>query len=611
MESYQYKPKNDEFPKIMTNSSTWYKTFNLNKTQNNSMGNLNASNLLKNNTNNKIVSQKNIFQKINSKNNSSRIYQKNSKKRIIQKSRPSSVNYRLSEEETDDSIFALSQIKDMDHLIAKRTNKNLVWKEKPRKIYDFSTSRNDKDIRRIRHKIHETRFEPSKNFDLRSEIDKKKYFPLEKVDIINDASDIMKKMENQINERKVNKFFIKRRVDIQTFAKQNRDICLKNNLINVIKEESNKLKIREQDISKALKKANIIFNKDKKEFETFLIISKDKIKQEEIMLEEAAKNNKILVEEIHRLNSELRSNQDETERNIRDIILFYSYAEFIHRIINNGKPLKKVNINKLNIHQNRTEGKDLKYIVNNAFEQFDSLLNENHINTKTQDLDFDVEQMTYLFNSMENSILKLMNERDNILKEIQKEKQYNELNFLQNKIIEHEKELNYLKKEINKMNKQYEPINEEAKKNLLQGQKYIFEIYQELKQFFIDEEQKITNMEILSRETINYLHKLENKLLFYMNEMESIKGNDKEPDELFKDILENVKIENKNKKIKSSRLILQKLEEEKKLKYQKRMNRVKIRSVVEFPPPWIQKKKKENKKPKIDEKNNDEGLIFY
>ena len=41
------------------------------------------------------------------------------------------------------------------------------------------------------------------------------------------------------------------------------------------------------------------------------------------------------------------------------------------------------------------------------------------------------------------------------------------------------------------------------------------------------------------------------------------------------------------------------------------MNRVKIRSVVEFPPSWIQKKKKENKKPKIDEKNNDEGLIFY
>ena len=126
MESYKYKAKNDEFPKIMSNSSTWYKTFTLNKTQNNSMRNLNVQNLLKNNSNNKIESHKNIFQKINSKNNSTRISQKNSIKRMIQKSRPSSVNYRLSEEETDDSIFALSQIKDMDHLISKRTNKNIV-----------------------------------------------------------------------------------------------------------------------------------------------------------------------------------------------------------------------------------------------------------------------------------------------------------------------------------------------------------------------------------------------------------------------------------------------------------------------------------------------------
>ena len=42
------------------------------------------------------------------------------------------------------------------------------------------------------------------------------------------------------------------------------------------------------------------------------------------------------------------------------------------------------------------------------------------------------------------------------------------------------------------------------------------------------------------------------------------------------------------------------------------MNRIKIRNVVEYPPPWVQKKKKEeNKKPKIDEKTNDERLMFY
>ena len=60
--------------------------------------------------------------------------------------------------------------------------------------------------------------------------------------------------------------------------------------------------------------------------------------------------------------------------------------------------------------------------------------------------------MTYLFNSMENSILKLLGERDNMPKEISKEKIYNELDFLKNRIAEHEKELNYLKEEISNVN---------------------------------------------------------------------------------------------------------------------------------------------------------------
>ena len=608
MESYSYKPKLNGFPKIASSNSTWYKTFNLDKTKNNSMKDLNVvPNLL---NNNKKSNKNNLFQKKNSNSNSSRMSQKISKSKLSKKSRPSSViQYRNVEEETDDSIFALSQITNIDNLISKRINKNLVWKEKPKKIYDILASRNCKDIKRIRQKIHETRFEPSKNFDLRNEIDKKKYFPIEKVDIINDASEIMKKMENQINDKKINNFFIKKRVDIQTFAKQNRDICLKNNIINIIKNESNKLKIKEQEISKALEDANISFNKDKMLFDRFLLTNKDKIRQSELIVENAIKHNKNLIEQIHKLNSEIRSRQDEIEKTIRNITIYHSYAEFIHRIIGNGKPVKKINKEKLNILQIKNEGKDLKYLINNCFEQFDFLLNDNHI-AKTNDFKFDAEQLSYLFNSMENSIIKLMNERDNILREIIREKNNSELLFLKNRINEHEKELNFLKKEMN-INNLYEPINDESKNSLFEGQKYIFEIYRELNNIFGGGEIKNTNMEIISRETINYLYKLEDKLLFYINEMEKIRGNEKEPDELFKNALENVKQENKNKKIKASRKILQKIEEEKKLKFEKRMNRIKIRTVVEYPPPWAKNKKKDNKKPKNDEKLNDEVLLFY
>ena len=47
------------------------------------------------------------------------------------------------------------------------------------------------------------------------------------------------------------------------------------------------------------------------------------------------------------------------------------------------------------------------------------------------------------------------------------------------------------------------------------------------------------------------------------------------------------------------------------MKYQQRMNRVKIRSIVEFMPPWIKKKRKKKKIVKTDSKEEEKQLLFY
>lgn len=617
MESYTYKQKPNYLPKLNRTNSTWYKTFNLDKKKSNSMKTLNANNLSNYKNNKKKINLKHIIHRNNS--NNLKISKKTARTKLYKKTRPFSVlQSRISEAETDDSIFALSQIRNIDHLISKRINKNLVWKEKQKKIYDIKTSRNSKEIKNIKRKIYEARFEPSKNFDLKNEIDKKKYFPIEKVEIINEASNILKKMENQINEKKINKFYIKKRVDLQTFARQNREICLKNNIINLLKSESNKLLIKEKEISDALESANVSFNRDKQLFEEFIYKHKEKAKQNELIIEEAIKNNKRLIDEIHKLQCEIKSKHDEIERIIRDISVYYSYAEFIHRIIGNGQNLKKVNIDKLNIYQNRNQGRDINNLLNNVFKEFDFLLNNNHISTNAYDFNLNAEQMTYLFNSMETSIINDLDERDSLIKEIEiiKEKNKSELNFLHNRIVNQENELNFLIKEKNKIINLYQPLNDESKKILNLTQKYIFEINEELNKIkYIDEESKDdtinSNMEATSKETFNLLHRLEDKLIFLMNEMEKIDGSEKEPDDLFKNILENVKTENKNRKYKQSRMILEKLEEEKKLKYQQRANRIKIRSAIEFPPPWAQKLNKQRKKQKKPEGNTDEELLYY
>ena len=126
MNGYSYKTKYNNFPKLQTNSSTWYKTFNLDKSKNNSMKNLHAPHIsfLKNKKNDKInKNSSQIFSKIKNKNHS---------KYFTRNSPLSLLHYNLSDEETDDSIFALSQIKNIDDLISRRVNKQKYGKQSNR-----------------------------------------------------------------------------------------------------------------------------------------------------------------------------------------------------------------------------------------------------------------------------------------------------------------------------------------------------------------------------------------------------------------------------------------------------------------------------------------------
>ena len=61
-----------------------------------------------------------------------------------------------------------------------------------------------------------------------------------------------------------------------------------------------------------------------------------------------------------------------------------------------------------------------------------------------------------------------------------------------------------------------------------------------------------------------------------------------------------------------SRKILEKKEEEKKMKYNQRMNAIKLKTIYQFTPTWIhQQKKKEIIEQKKNEGNHDEDLLCY
>ena len=611
MEGYSFRPKINEFPKI--NYSTWYKTIKFSKNKSNSTKDLSQSNLSNfYETSNAVNTLKNFRPSIPILG----IKKKLNSSKFRQKIRSSSVpSQNISSQETDDSLFALSQIRNMDRYISKRINKKTIWKEKPRNIYEINTSRNCKEIKNIKDKIHQSRFENSKNFDLKYEINKKKYFPVEKVAIVNDAKVIIKKMEDELNKNKsVSTFFVKKRVDIQTFAIQNREICLKNNMIKILNEEKNKIKQKEKDYAKALDDANKGLIKDQEAFEKFIVRHKLLIKQKELEVEQAIRNRKKLIDEAYKINLEIRIKQDEIEKYIKNIISCFSYAEFIYRIIR-SQAMKDININRLIIKPSKNRAEDINYLIQTTFELFGFLLEDENGNGKNNDINFDAEQMTYLFNSLEAMIMKNIDERDMIIKEMETQNNYSELIFLQNRKSKHEEELKFLQKELDYLINTSQPIDEDYKAKIDNAQRYINEILIELndiidfdnKLFFFNhnEENNITKM------VFNILHNIENKLIFYMNEIENIENSQKDTDDTFKNVIEKIKTENKRIKYKNSKKLLEQLEQEKMTKYQQRMERVKIRSIFEIIPPWIKKKMKKKKVIKTNTKDEEKQLLYY
>jgi len=606
MNDYFYKPKIKSLPKLpLTTSTTYHTTFYSNgpKTKNNSINN---SHKILNSNENTIIfnSNKNNTVYLNTENNYIDEKLRKNKKR---KMKPYFIpKNELSRAETDDTIFALSEIRQMDKKLEKRVNKNLIWKEKIYNIYDISSSKNRNDIKNIKQKVRNM---SGINSKLKKEIYKNKYFPEEKINMINDAQDIMNKIKkNIVQERKLNKNFnYFNKIDLHTFTRQNRDICLKNIFIDLIKDESNKIKTKEYQINKALDEAKNDFIKDKQSFEQFRTAKKKSFREQEIQLEEAIKKNKIIIEQLKKCSSELHGTKDEIDKNIRDIIIYKTYADFVHQIIPKDENMENVDINKIN---SLNKEKDLDIICKTIIDEFSFLLDDFQF-SYFEDLN-NPQTLTSLFNSMESNIINSMEERDLTIKEIIKnrKKYEKELENLKNKIKSDKKELNDLYQEINTQNNIITP-KRDYQKILDENEKYLFIIYNELNKI-VKQKKNLQNSNICL-ETINLLHQVEDKLLFLFGEMDKISENEKEnnTDKIFKNIIDKVKYDNKIEKYLESKAIALSLEEEKNKKYEQRMYRYKKKGPITFPPPWVITKNKEKKLVKKDKNKENEDIIYY
>ena len=269
MNDYFYKPKVKQLPKLpITSSTTFHTTFYSSRSKKKPISVTNSHKFIEASDNRIIYDSKKENSFTNLKTEGNYLLEKRKK---YKKRKNKTLLFPQNEisKITDDEIFALSEIRNMDSRIAKRIKKNLIWKEKIGNIYDICSSKNRNDIKEIKKKVRHNL--SGMNSKLKKEIYKNKYFPEQKRNIINEAQDIMHKIkDNILKEKKINKNFnYFNKIDLHTFTRQNRDICLKNIFIDLIKDESNKIKTKETQINKALEEAKNDFLKDIHVFEDF------------------------------------------------------------------------------------------------------------------------------------------------------------------------------------------------------------------------------------------------------------------------------------------------------------------------------------------------------
>ena len=585
------------FPLLSQTSfrSTNYRTFNPGKTTYDSSSQNENSNPFNNNMNANLTSYK--HKSFSTKHNNQH--------------KPIKSEYDdLSEATTDDTLFALNEIKLVDDKIAKRNqNRQLIWKKKSNNnIYGTYATQNYKDIKAVKEKVHESGGWDA--FNLKAEIERKKYFPIENVDIMFDSARIMNEMkEKQIYSQQSysNKYSSTKAVDLYTFTKQNRDICLKNILIQLLKNERNKISSKEQAVSQALIQAKEELGNDMEAFFNYQENQKLQFKEIETALAKTVRENKLKIEEKRIISNEVRNTQNEIEKTIRSILLYKKYADFINGVMGNKSFITKMDLANIDLN---SKDKDLDKTIAQIKLECGCLFEPDNSNKINKELE-NPELMTNLFFQLEANIIKYLGFKEDI--EIENYVEYiknsKHLKELANKEQEHINELHKLENEmITKKGVSLEGIAfYEGQINAYSG--FIKELYEEICNKNINI--RIKQPTDMIKEIFDALHKKETVLNTLIKDMEDAQGYKEEANALFRKLVDRKKNENKIMKYKEGVEKIKLLEEEKKLKYQQRMYRYKIHGPIVYPPPNVLNNKKRGNINKNKNKVNENEMLYY
>jgi len=459
--------------------------------------------------------------------------------------------------------------------------------------------------------------------------------------IVFDANKLLNKHNFKENDLKVND-------NIDGFISQNKEMCLNNLLIKLIKKENINLKENFDFRNKEIEKFKTTLSKDENDFEIYSVKQKNLYYKTSDLLNKIQTKNYTLIRIFYELKSKSKVLEDEIFKMIEQIESLRIYAQFVSRVLGGNYKLFEgelipdyENSNKPDIHELIQKVYD-KYgnllkkhkssVTSNTYYTINIDKNKNNnddINSQEEtieEIETDILNdplfMIRKYKDIEERILYFVEKDDIFTKNLNKEYENNKqiLNDLQLRIINLQKELVYSEKGLDDFKNilyQKDFKNNENKDlfiNIKDFCKYILDSFK--KEEFIKKQQKNKNDNIdifelndKVSQCIDALIKKEREIDKYINNLESYECSDKK---LFNEIMVKRKNElkflnqNKNKENINSG------DNKKIFKLYAKFNKIIVKSKKCEPPYYRMKKEvviKEDPNEKINRENSE--LITY
>ena len=367
---------------------------------------------------------------------------------------------------------------------------------------------------------------------------------------------------------------------VSKFIHENKIIGLENYMIKLLKNESQKLKIKLNEDNMKLENKELKLTKNKEEFISIIEKQNNSFKEIRDSLHKMYKQiNKLEQKELSNKIIEKAYNEQILKilENLEEI---RNYAKFISEILKRDKG-KFDKIILTNQNKNSSKKIDYRNLTSNAINNYKFSLDRNEEDEKElKEIFNDPNLIISKFIEIQDNVLKIIN--DNLENEIQNKKNRKEANDL---IKEMKIRYNFLQNELKKLIKLYEKESKDLPitskfcgiEDIKQVTNLIYEIYYYLCDS--DENLLIKNQSMKIKDIINECnHKLkikENKISEYIKILDIM---ERENPKLFFQMVNLRKFDNKEEKLMEQKKLLKKLDEEKKSKSERRFNKIIIKS---------------------------------